>query len=73
MDDCLYWSLRLFKIQTQGIGMGLTGQIKPVSVTTTGSFSGSYNDFEMTGILDRVFKTKDYLLVFRNVISLKDT
>lgn len=73
MDGCLYWSLGLFKVQTQGIGTGLTWKIKPVSVTTTGFFSGSYNDFEMAGILDRVFKTKDYLLIFRNVISLKDT
>lgn len=35
-------------------------------------YSGSCNEFEIAGILDSVFKTKDYLLIFKNVISKKE-
>lgn len=54
-----------------GIFYGMN-QTDSVSVNPAGSFSGNCNDFEMAGTLERVFKTKDYLLIFTNIISLKD-
>lgn len=72
MDDCPYWSILLIKLQGTVILHGINSADKTCFGPHYRLYSGSCNEFEIAGILDSVFKTKDYLLIFKNVISKKE-
>lgn len=60
----------LVRVQTQGFSMGWTRQIQ-FQLTLQALFQEIVMALKWQGLWI-VFKTKDYLLIFMNIISLKD-